>query len=217
MNKKNTNIVTAILLILTLAGILISYESLPQIIPTHWGINGEVNETGPKSTIWIFYGLMIGVNILFIVIANIDPKKHNYKIFEKSYNIFRIVFNIFFIGIIALIVMAAKGNSIFNTTRSIMFLTGILLTVIGNYLPKFKPNYTTGIKTPWTLASEDVWKKTHRISGPLWVGGGIVISISSLIVSTNLTIIILLIVVAVLTLISTGYSYFAYKKEQDKS
>lgn len=214
MNKKSANIITVILLVITFIGIMVSYKNLPQIIPTHWGINGEIDNTGSKSTLWLLYGIMIAINILFIVIANIDPKKQNYRIFKKSYDIFRVVFNLFFMAVIALIIMASAGNTTFNITRSIMFLTGILLAIIGNYLPKFKPNYTTGIKTPWTLDNEDVWRKTHRVAGPLWVVGGIVIAILSLFVSVKVLIILLLVVVGIITLIPVIYSYIAFKKEQ---
>ena len=214
MNKKNTNIITIILLVLTLIGIIVSYGTLPEIIPTHWGFDGEIDKMGSKSTLWLIYGTMIAINVLFIVIANIDPKKHNYKIFEKSYSMFRIIFNVFFIGILVLMILAAKGNTTFNTTRSVMFLTGLLLAIIGNYLPKFKPNYTTGIKTPWTLANENVWKKTHRMAGPIWVIGGIISAISALIVNINLTIIVFIIIIVILVIIPTVYSYLAFKKEQ---
>lgn len=213
MNKKNTNIITIILLIITLVGIIVFYNSLPDIIPTHWGLNGKIDRMGSKSTIWILYGIMLAINVLFIVIAKIDPKKQNYKIFEKSYSAFRIIFNIFFMAILVLMVLAGKGNTTFDTTRSIMFLTGILLAIIGNYLPKFKPNYTTGIKTPWTLANENVWKKTHRMAGPIWVIGGMVSAISSLIVDVNLNIIIFIVIVVILVVIPTVYSYIAFKQE----
>jgi uncharacterized membrane protein len=213
MNKKNTNIVTIILLVLTLIGIIVSYNSLPEIIPTHWGIDGKIDRMGSKSTLWILYGVMLAINMLFIIIAKIDPKKHNYKIFEKSYSVFRIIFNIFFMAILVLMILAGKGNTTFDTTRSIMFLTGLLFAIIGNYLPKFKPNYTTGIKTPWTLANENVWKKTHRIAGPIWVIGGMISAIASLIVNINLTIIVFIIIVVILVIIPTVYSYIAFKQE----
>lgn len=214
MNKKSANIITVILLVITFIGIMVSYKNLPQIIPTHWGIDGEIDNTGSKSTLWLLYGIMIAINILFIVIANIDPKKQNYRIFKKSYDIFRVVFNLFFMAVIALIIMASTGNTTFNITRSIMFLTGILFAIIGNYLPKFKPNYTTGIKTPWTLDNENVWRKTHRFAGPLWVVGGITIAILSLLVSIKVLVILLLIIVGIITLIPVIYSYIVFKKEQ---
>lgn len=214
MNKKNTNIITIILLIATLIGIILSYKTIPEIIPTNWGYDGKINRTGPKSTLWILYGIMVICNVLLILIAKIDPKKHNYKIFEKTYSVFRIIFNIFFMAILVLIIMAAKGNTTFETTRSIMFLTGLLIAIIGNYLPKFKPNYTSGIKTPWTLANENVWKKTHRLAGPIWVIGGIISALASLIVATNITVIIFIIILVILVLIPTIYSFAIFNKKQ---
>ena len=58
-----------------------------------------------------------------------------------------------------------------NLIMPILF--GLLFTVIGNYLPKCKQNYTIGIKIPWTLDSEENWNKTHRFAGIFWVVGGL--------------------------------------------
>lgn len=214
MNKKNTNIVTLVLVILTFIGIISVYESLPDIIPTHWNASGQIDRRGSKSTIWLMYGILIGINLLFILITHIDPKKKNFDEFQRTYGIFRIVFNIFFMAIIAIMITNAKAVQEFDVTKIILFLVGIFLAVIGNYLPKFKQNYSAGIKTSWTLASESVWRKTHKMAAPIWVLGGILIALLSLIIPSNIYIFVMLAIIAVMVLVPFVYSYLEFTKEE---
>ncbi|MBK5201016.1 MAG: SdpI family protein, partial [Spirochaetaceae bacterium] len=214
MNKKTVNIITIVLMVLTLIGISIAYRGLPDTIPTHWGMNGKIDSYGSKNTLYFLYLILIGINALFIVIPKIDPKKENFKKFDRAFSIFRLVFNIFFIAIITIMIMSASGNSVLDTTSSILFLVGLLLAIIGNYLPKFKYNYSAGIRTPWTLANENVWAKTHRMAGPLWVIGGIISAISALILPNNTKTIVFVIIVLIISLIPIIYSYLEFQKEQ---
>lgn len=91
---------------------------------------------------------------------------------------------------------------------------GLLFIILGNYFGKIKPNYFVGIKTPWTLASEDVWNKTHRMAGPYWVGGGLAVAAGGFLPhpwSTIVTIGALSIAVVV----PTAYSYLLYRKSNE--
>lgn len=214
MNKKTANILTIVLMVITLIGISIAYRGLPDTIPTHWGMNGEIDNYGSKNTLYFLYLILIVINALFILITKIDPKKENFKKFDRAFSIFRLVFNIFFTAIITIMIMSATGNSVLNTTSSILFLVGLLLAIIGNYLPKFKHNYSAGIKTPWTLASQSVWQKTHRMAGPIWIIGGIISAILALILPSNISIIALIIIVLIITLIPIIYSYIEFQREQ---
>lgn len=213
MNKKTANIITIILMILTFIGISIAYKGLPDVIPTHFGLRGEIDQYGSKKTLYYMYLLLLGINIVFIAITKIDPKKENFEKFDRAYSIFRLVFNVFFIALLSLIIISGYGSSILDTSSSILFLLGLLIAIIGNYLPKFKPNYSAGIKTPWTLANQRVWTKTHRMAGPIWVIGGVISSISSLILPTYIKTIIFIIIIFIITIIPVIYSYIFFHQE----
>jgi uncharacterized membrane protein len=214
MNNKNANYINAILMILTLIGISVVYKGLDANIPTHWGLDGTVDKSGPKSTLYLLYSILLGINVLLIIISKIDPKKENFKVFERTYSIFRVVFNIFFIAIISIMILAAKGNSSFNTTTAVLFSVSLLLAIIGNYLPKFKSNYSAGIRTPWTLASNNVWSKTHRMAGPIWVLGGTILAITSILLPMSIKMIVFIIGVLIMSLIPVVYSYIEFQKEK---
>ena len=89
-------------------------------------------------------------------------------------------------------------------------MVGILFVVIGNYLPKTKQSYTMGIKLPWTLASEENWNRTHRLAGFLWVIGGILLILLTLLRLWNTwTFLLVIIPMSVVPMI---YSYLLYRK-----
>jgi uncharacterized membrane protein len=87
-----------------------------------------------------------------------------------------------------------------------------LIAIIGNYMATIKPNYFTGFKTPWTLANEDVWKKTHQLAGKIWFVGGVSGIILSLCISNTYLHAMLVFIVAVVALVPTIYSYLLFKK-----
>jgi uncharacterized membrane protein len=94
----------------------------------------------------------------------------------------------------------------------ILVLVGILFVFMGNYFKVIKPNYFIGIKTPWTLENEEVWKLTHLLAGKMWVIGGIAIVIGSLIVPEDINFYIFMSITAVISFVPIVYSYFIYKK-----
>jgi immunity protein, SdpI family len=109
----------------------------------------------------------------------------------------------------------AKNQSLLNP-HLLFILVGLLLIVLGNYLQSVKPNYFIGIRTPWTLENETVWKKTHELGGILFLAGGICIVILSLIINhnANLFTTLFMIIVGALTLIPILYSYLEFRKTE---
>jgi len=93
----------------------------------------------------------------------------------------------------------------------VTILVGILFIVMGNYLPQVKSNYFMGIRTPWTLSSEDVWVKTHRLSGKICFVAGIVIFVSTFL-PAYLSSDIIISMIAIIVIVPTAYSYFMFKK-----
>jgi uncharacterized membrane protein len=89
----------------------------------------------------------------------------------------------------------------------------LLFILMGLYLPQVKKNYFVGIKTPWTLASEESWNKTHALGGKLFVLAGL-ITLLGLFFSDK-AVCIMLAAVALAVIISFVYSYIIYKKAEN--
>ena len=207
--KKDWLILILIVLGFALGGYF--YPSLPDRVPVHWNANGDINGYGSK--LFGAFGLPLinlGMYLMFILLPNIDPKKKNYNNFMSTYQFLKYLLIIFFLGIQLMTLLIATGVVV-NKPILVQIMISLLFILLGNVMGRVKPNYFVGIKTPWTLANEDVWKKTHRLAAPLWVIGGILNILLSF-TGTNSNGIAFMIIVAVISIVPVGYSYFIYQK-----
>lgn len=150
---------------------LIFWNRLPDIMPTHWGADGQVDSTGSKAFAVFFLPLiLLAAHWLCLYATRLDPrnKARNRKVFLLVMWIMPVV-SIFSS---ALVYSTALGYAP-NPNLVVVVPVGLLFVIIGNYLPKCQQNTTIGIKIPWTLANEENWNLTHRFGGKCWVTGGI--------------------------------------------
>ena len=212
-NNKTTNKVIGGILLVSLAVTLFYYPRVPDIIPTHWGISGRIDATGPKYMLFVFWGLALFVNVIMLFAEKIEPKKGSYAKFPKVFNILRVFITALLCGL-ELLTIAFAFNPDFADMNSIMYITmGFMFVLLGNYMPKVKHNYTFGIKVPWTLASENVWNKTHRMAGPLWIAGGIVM-MGGVFMPPEAAFVIMFAVILLLVIAPMVYSYIEFRKEK---
>ncbi|PRR79741.1 SdpI family protein [Clostridium vincentii] len=202
-------------LVVTFIVSLYFYASLPSQIPIHWNAKGQVDGYSGKLFGTFAMPLMnLAFYFFFIVLPFLDPKKANYAKFQSAYKLIRITFHIFFAGIQAIVLLVALGHTV-NVSMFVGLGTSLLFVVIGNVMGKFKHNYFVGIKTPWTLANEEVWAKTHRMAAPLWVVGGIISAIFA-IVGGESFFIALFIILSIVSIVPIIYSYIIFKKFDKK-
>ena len=210
-NKKLTKtwIVALIMLIVAIVGILI----MPDIIPTHFGPSGEPDGWGTKYTVLMFPAITILVAVLAVPMMRLDPKEENYGRFEKYYYNFFFGFSLFFLAMEVLNIVIAMGINI-NMGMIMCLVTGLLMIFVGNMMPKIKQNFYFGIKTPWTLADEENWFKTHRLAGKTFVFGGIVIALGTFVPGEGKAW-LLLAVVLVMVAIPLIYSAVLHMKRRE--
>jgi uncharacterized membrane protein len=202
----------AFLLVFTAAMTLAAYPLMPDVVASHWNAAGEVNGTMPK-----FWGLIIipllmyGFCALLAVLPRIDPLRNNYRKFQDYYEGFILVFAAFLFFIQLQIILWGIGTRVSpNFTMPIMI--GILFIYIGFLLEHAEPNWFVGIRTPWTLSSDSVWKKTHQKGATLFKLAGAVSFIGILAgVYAWLFILVPAIAVAVYTVV---YSYVEFRRGQ---
>lgn len=212
-NNKTTNKIIGGILLVSLAVTLFYYPRVPDIIPTHWGISGRIDATGPKYMLFVFWGLALFVNVIMLFAEKIEPKKGSYAKFPKVFNILRVFITALLCGL-ELLTIAFAFNPDFADMNSIMYITmGFMFVLLGNYMPKVKHNYTFGIKVPWTLASENVWNKTHRMAGPLWIMGGIVM-MGGVFMPPEIAFVIMFAIILLLVIAPMVYSYIEFRKEK---
>jgi uncharacterized membrane protein len=113
---------------------------------------------------------------------------------------------------LALFIIHSSKSQTLSSPSIVFVLIGLLFMALGNYFKVIKQNYFLGIKTPWTLESEEVWKLTHILAGKLWIIGGLLIVILSLIIPENINFYFFLSITAIISIVPIVYSYFIFKK-----
>ena len=187
------------------------WNNLPEQVPMHWNLKGEIDDWGSKySLIGMTFLLPVLTYVLLMVVPKIDPKKRIEAMGGKYYQ-FKFIL-VTFMSALALVIMYISNNQKLSNPSMIVILLGILFVFLGNYFKVIKQNYFIGIKTPWTLESEEVWKLTHLLAGKMWVVGGIVIVICSLVVPENLNFYFFIGITLVISIVPTVYSYLIFKK-----
>ncbi|KMY48958.1 SdpI family protein [Peribacillus loiseleuriae] len=199
-----------LLIVITASLWLVFYQQLPAQVPIHWNLNGVANGYATK-----FNGLLLNVSIMILLYAlliflpKIDPKAQNYQKFSRSYSmIINAILFIFFL-INVLVILTGIGYDI-PIGKIVPLLVGFLFIVLGNYMHSVKPNYFVGIRTPWTLSNETVWKKTHRFGSRIFILAGVLFMsvpfLPSLLVGKFMFPVIFLII-----LLPIGYSYWIFR------
>ena len=175
MIKKNWRvlIITTVVMLMPVFAGLILWNQLPEQMPTHWNAVGEVD--GWSSKAFAVFGLpliMVAAQWLCMLGTAADPKKNNHS--EKILHLVLWIVPTLSVVLHAVTYATALGYAV--PIEVVMpVLIGLVFTIIGNYLPKCKQNYTIGIKIPWTLDNEENWNRTHRFAGWLWTFCGIAI------------------------------------------
>lgn len=187
------------------------YKELPAELPTHWGPSGEIDDyTSKLGTFFMLHGLIIGMYVLMVFLPNLDPKKANYKFFDKGYSAIVNGMLLIFVAIDFGTIYIGLGHKL-EMAKLICLLVGALFIVIGNYMQQVKTNYFVGIKTPWTLSNETVWKKTHRVGARSFMISGLLIMLSFFL-PMKWTAGIVIGAAILCSVIPIAYSYVIYKK-----
>ncbi|MCR4436115.1 MAG: SdpI family protein [Clostridiales bacterium] len=187
-SKKNNKVRIWILWGLAAVPMLMSaavYPFLPDEIPLHWNALGQVDRIGAKFPgAFILPAICLLLPLLMGILPRLDPRRENYEKFSGAYYWMRVCFVVVFGIINAVVLLICLGLASIPVDYIVKLLVGIMIMVIGNLMPKVKHNYFVGIKTPWTINSEDIWFATHRHGGMVWFAAGLAMSVLAFIPGT---------------------------------
>lgn len=210
MIRKNLKImiITSVIILIPIILGLSIWNELPDKIATHWGADGNPNgwSSKPFAVIGLPF-ILLALHWVCIIATRLDPKKQNIDGKPLKLVLWITPIISLFLGLVMYGQFVEKGLNV--TFLAIVFL-GIFFMVIGNLLPKCKPNYSVGIKIPWTLNNEENWNMTHRFAGKVWVIGGLAIILTSLFKN----VILFFIEILIMTIIPVVYSYLYQKKQK---
>ena len=208
MIKKNlkTLIITSIVILLPILAGIFLWNQLPDPMPSHWNASGEID--GWSSKPFAVFGLpliLLAAQWLCMLGTAADPKKNNHP--EKIMHLVLWIIPVLSVVMHTVVYLIALGYGV-RMEMVMPVLIGVIFTIIGNYMPKCKQNYTIGIKIPWTLDNEENWNKTHRFAGFLWTACGVLIMLTGFIggIWVFLPITFLMVLAPII------YSYILHKK-----
>lgn len=170
-----------IIIIIILPFLYLAYiwNTLPAQVPIHWNAQGEIDGyAGRISLLLIPFALPVLTYIIFSCIPKLDPKG-KIGLMGTKYHHLKLLL-VAMMSLLALFIIHSSKKASIGTMNYIFAGMGILFVILGNFMKTIKPNYFLGIRTPWTLENEQVWKETHELAGKLWFIGGLLITILTL-------------------------------------
>ena len=201
-----------LILLIPLTAAVILYPHMPEQVPIHWNVKGQVDNYGSRlfGTFSLPVLNMI-MYVLFLILPKLDPKRANYSKFVSSYLIIRYATHLFFAFMFALTACASLGYDV-NIDKWVAAGVAVLFIVMGNTMGRVRHNYFVGFRFPWTLANEEVWRKTHQVGSKVMVLGGLGSLIGVIFTTGSISFMILMIGIFLPTILITVYSYVIYKR-----
>ncbi len=209
--SKKEIIPIGLIIVMVIVGIAFYTSAcLPDKVPTHWNAQGEVDGYNSKTfTVLFFPILTLAIYLLLLFIPLIDPLRENFKKFANVYFAFKMILVLFMSALYFYTLFNAIGYS-FNIKFFMIPAMSAMFIAIGVFLPKIKRNYFAGVRTPWTLHSDEVWTETHKFAGKAFIIVGALSAFSLLLGEHAFWVFIVLILVG--SLLPVPYSYYLYRK-----
>lgn len=202
-------LISALFLTILLAVFVWLYPHMPARVPTHWNARGQINgymsPLGAVAVPMIAIALLAALTLLLPVIS---PRGYEIKPFASVFALVMLAAQMLVLISALAVLLNAAGHTV-QMPLVCMLGIGALFLVIGNYMGKLRKNFFIGIRTPWTLASDLVWERTHRMGGWLFMLAGLAIIAIALFGASPTW---LLGIALAAALIPTAYSYVIYRR-----
>lgn len=209
MKPARTLFISALFVLILLAAFVWLSPHMPARVPTHWDAQGQVN--GYMSPLGAMLTPMIVIAVLALLtllLPAISPRGFAITPFGSIFALIMLAVQAFVLVTALAVLLNAAGHPVQMPLISMLGI-GALLMVTGNYLGKVRKNFFIGIRTPWTLASDAVWERTHRIGGWLFMLAG---AVGIALALAGGSLVVLVAIVLGVALVLTVYSYVAYRR-----
>ena len=192
------------------------WGALPERVPVHWGLHGEVTYGEPWQLI-VPALLPLLLLALLRLLPRLDPRRKSYARFQREYAVFALALTLFLLALNVLSLVEALRPGTVAMGRAVLVGVGLLFAWIGDLLPRVKSNFFMGFKTPWTLSDPDVWNRTNRLGGILMFALGAALVPCALLLPETACLAVVLGGTAVVVLVPTVLSYVWYRQKVDRT
>lgn len=209
--RKSELVVLGIIMLSFVIGAFL-YPRMPEKMASHWNAQGEVDGYMPRFMgLFFMPAVLIGLLLLFILIPKIDPLRKNIEEFRKYYDGFVVLIVLFLLYVYTITLLWNLGTTV-NMNLLLSPAFAALFYYCGILVENAKRNWFVGIRTPWTLSSDRVWEKTHRIGGKMFKIAGLIAIAGVFLPEYAIYFMVAPVLVASAYLIV--YSYLEYRKEE---
>lgn len=189
------------------------YPRLPLQTPSHWNLQGQVNGHLPRFWAAAMPALVIAsLAVLTVLLPAISPRRFEIGSFAPVFALLMLTIQAFMLVVGVSMLLAGAGYAV-PMPRIAMLSVGALMMVLGNYMGKLRKNFFIGIRTPWTLSSDAVWERTHRLGGWLFLAAGLLVVLVVALGGPRWLPIVLILVAA---LVPALYSLLIYRRQEGK-
>lgn len=207
----SVRVTTLVLWLLTAGASLLASARMPARVPVHWGLDGQPDRWGSRWEL-----LLLGPCLLLLVgglhwaLDRKDPVKRPGDDEGPQRQVLKLVMGL--LASIHVVLLAHVGGLLGDLLGSMSLGLAVFWMLMGNVMGRVRPNATTGIRTPWTFKSPEIWRRTHRLAGQLMVLAGVLGLLGALALPGPAALMLLLSLVMVSALGPVAYSYALWKK-----
>lgn len=220
--KHSTSLPKELLLLLItiipVVYLFIVWKELPDQVPIHWNFQGEVDQYGSKASLgWIILLINVPIYLLMLFLPKIAAKQESIERMGKKYYRLRLILQLFLSTLVFIILLVSSGATQIAIETLLGYSFIFFMLLFGNYMGSIRQNHFMGIRTPWTLENEEVWKKTHQLGGRLWIGGGLLGFILLLFLPNNWALMTVVALMTIPMILASIYSFVLFKKLKNTS
>lgn len=208
---KRLFIVLLVVAALSFLGVLICWPFMPFIVPTHWSLQGRIDGYSRREVLVLLGAIPLATVLGMRFLPAIDPRRRNYKVHSRAYGIIASAVTGMLILLSWVTLLPAFGIRV-PVDRLIYVVIGAAFVVMGNFMPQLRSNFFAGIRTPWALDNEVVWRKTHQAGGLVFCVCGILMVVAALLPRGGLTMIPMGLLLAGMAGVYV-YSYAVYRRQ----
>lgn len=185
---------------------------LPERVPIHWNIHGEADGFGSRTMLLVLTpSILAGLIVLMALLPMIGPLRANFEQFRVTYGRITLLLTIAFASMHAVFLLKAAEHPL-RIGGALAVILGLMIALIGNWMSKLRRNFYIGIRTPWTIANDEVWERTHRVGGRLWFIGGLVTGITGFFAPDWICFVVMMTSLVGSALFSVVYSFVIYRR-----
>lgn len=205
-------ILQPLLVTAAVAASLGAWPRVPERAPVHWNLAGEIDRYGGRAEVLLLMpAMMVFLWLLLRFLPRIDPRRANFAKMEGTYEIVITLTLGVLLALHLALIAAALGHRV-PMDRLAPALVGVMFVVLGNVLPRARPNWWFGVRTPWTMSNDRVWTRTHRVAGYTFIAAGIMLLVAAFVSSVAIKGVVLA-GGLVAGLVPIVYSYVAWRQE----